>query len=174
MIASGASPATAVGRLRTLAIDLLVGHDVGADELIRAGLDALLAGVEAPSLPLLAGLTRQEEPDARPLFAQLVEELKLVPDLPAEPAARWWALVHWWAGLIVAGELGPGGGANLIWQHGWHQLGYPDTLIPMVGAAVAYDDWATSYAAWDVDRQRHGEAYTKDIIDEAHRLLERR
>lgn len=36
---------------------------VGSDQLIQAGLDALIAGVESPSLAMLAGLLRSEEPE---------------------------------------------------------------------------------------------------------------
>ncbi|MFD5429275.1 hypothetical protein ACFWI9_28040, partial [Streptomyces sp. NPDC127084] len=42
--------------LRWLAIERAAGHQVGSNRLIDAGLEALLAGVDSPSLPLLAGL----------------------------------------------------------------------------------------------------------------------
>ena len=70
-------------------INLLAGREFGSDKLIRLGLDALLAGIDAPSLPLLAGPTRAEEPEAQELFDLVMKELPLVPvDLPAERRAR--------------------------------------------------------------------------------------
>ncbi|MEU4929506.1 hypothetical protein AB0G54_23770 [Streptomyces yokosukanensis] len=51
------------------------GRHVGSDRLIQAGLDALIAGIESPSLATLAGLLRSEEPEAPALFDQVIEEL---------------------------------------------------------------------------------------------------
>ncbi|MFD5453626.1 hypothetical protein [Streptomyces olivaceus] len=62
------------------------GHSVGT--LVRAahpaGLDALIAGVESPSLATLAGLLRCEEPEAPALFDQVLEDLGLLFHPPAD------------------------------------------------------------------------------------------
>ncbi|MEU3464539.1 hypothetical protein ABZ721_31890 [Streptomyces sp. NPDC006733] len=54
----------AVQWLRTLAHERAFGRPLGSDRLLQAGLDALLADVESPSLALLAGLGRNEESEA--------------------------------------------------------------------------------------------------------------
>lgn len=53
------------------------GQRIGSDRLIQAGLDALVAGVDSPSLAMLAGLLRSEEPEAPELFDRVLEELGL-------------------------------------------------------------------------------------------------
>jgi hypothetical protein len=164
--------AEAIRQLRMLAVDLEIDRHVGADRLIRAGLDALLAGVEAPSLPLLAGLSRNEEPDARPLFHQVVDELGLAPDLPVDRTARRWALVRWWAQLVVDGALDPGEGGYLIWQEGWSPLGHPDALRPVVGEVVQLEDWASSGEVWDDARKAEGDRLAARIVHEARKLLD--
>ncbi|MFI8191929.1 hypothetical protein ACIF8T_24555 [Streptomyces sp. NPDC085946] len=52
------------------------------------GLHALAAGIEAPSLPLLAGLARGEYPQARELFDLVLEELGLLPPTLKDLAER--------------------------------------------------------------------------------------
>jgi hypothetical protein len=162
--------------LRTVAIGRLVGRHVGSDRLIQFGLDALLAGVEAPSLPLLAGLTRAEEPDAQELFDRVAAELELVPgDLPLLPIPRAWALVLWWAQLIVDGTLEVGTGGNYIYWHGWSVI--PDAesapLRPLISSIVQAEDISSSWAIWDADylsRTRDAEA---KVVEEARALIQR-
>ncbi|WP_203671957.1 MULTISPECIES: hypothetical protein [unclassified Streptomyces] len=68
----------AIRRLRMLAKERTfgcqMGRQVGSDRLIQAGLDALLANVDSPSIPLLAGLGKKEEPEAPELFDGGVDE----------------------------------------------------------------------------------------------------
>lgn len=52
----------ALKQLSHIARERAFGRHVGSDRLIQTGLDALLAGVESPSLAMLAGLLRSEEP----------------------------------------------------------------------------------------------------------------
>jgi hypothetical protein len=166
---------TAFATLRTVAISRIVGRHVGADRLIQLGLDALLAGVEAPSLPLLAGLTRAEEPDAQELFDHVAAELSLVPqDLPVLRLPRAWALVRWWAQLIVEGTLDARTGGDYIYWHGWSAI--PDAesvpLRPLISSIVQYEDAADSWAVWDTgyaQRVRDAEAM---VIEEARALIQ--
>ncbi|MEU8852696.1 hypothetical protein AB0C70_42240 [Streptomyces sp. NPDC048564] len=65
----------ALKQLSHIARERAFGRHVGSDRLIQAGLDALIAGVESPSLAMLAGLLRSEEPDAPQLFDQVLDEL---------------------------------------------------------------------------------------------------
>ncbi|WP_406292304.1 hypothetical protein [Embleya sp. NBC_00896] len=150
--------------LRGLAIERACGHQVGSDRLIAAGLDALLSGVESPSLPLLAGLGRKEEPDAPDLFAKVLEELDLVPDLPTDRDRALWAMARWWAGLIVDGKLDPVAGADLIWWRVAMELGYPEELQEFVNGAVNGEDWNES---WDIPLER----IKGEIVEAAHAFM---
>jgi hypothetical protein len=167
----------AMRQLRTLAVRQAVGLHVGSDQLIRAGLEALLVDIDSPSLRQLAGLIRAELPDAPALFQRVIEELDLAPtspELQGEPTAQRWQLVRWWAQLVVDGDLDPILGGTLIWQEGWSKLGYPDVLQPIVAAIVHYEDHATSYAVWSTTRETEALALSAQITDEARRLLDDR
>ncbi|MGW2963253.1 hypothetical protein ACWDGI_32990 [Streptomyces sp. NPDC001220] len=136
----------ALDRLRQLARAQAFGHHVGSDRLIQAGLDALLADVDAPSLALLAGLARREEHEARELFDHVVDELGLAFEVPADPIAARWALAYWLASQIVDGSLDPATGADRIWVEAASELGYPDRLQPIVECAVQLDDWNANWS----------------------------
>jgi hypothetical protein len=58
--------------LRVLAIRASLGEGVGTNWLIETALRARLDGVAAPSLPLLAALSRGEGGDADVLFVAVV------------------------------------------------------------------------------------------------------
>lgn len=107
--------------------------------LVQLGLDALMADIEAPSLPLLAGLARGEYPQARELFELVLEELGLLPLAPEDLANARWTAARWWAGQIVACQLDPVHGAMLIYQESAAELDYPDALQPVVDLAMALD-----------------------------------
>ncbi|MFC8596531.1 hypothetical protein [Streptomyces atroolivaceus] len=107
--------------------------------LVQLGLDALMADIEAPSLPLLAGLARGEHPQARELFDLVLEELGLLPLTSEDLAKARWIAAQWWADQIVAGQLDPIHGAKLIYQESAAELDYPDTLQPIVDLARALD-----------------------------------
>ncbi|MER6345044.1 hypothetical protein ACWC10_06295 [Streptomyces sp. NPDC001595] len=107
--------------------------------LVQLGLDALMADVEAPSLPLLAGLARGEYPQARELFELVLEELGLLPPAADDLAKARWTAARWWAGQIVAGRLEPEQGAKLIYRESAAELDYPDALQPIVALARALD-----------------------------------
>jgi hypothetical protein len=107
------------------------------DRLVRLGVDALLAGVEAPSLPGLAGLARNEYRDAPELFDQVLAELRLLPLLAGDIAKARWTAAIWWARQIVADELDPLRGARLIWLEAAAELDYPDAMQPIVELAGA-------------------------------------
>ncbi|GGX76566.1 hypothetical protein [Streptomyces fructofermentans] len=106
--------------------------------LVELGLDALMADVEAPSLPLLAGLARGEYTRARELFGHVVDELGLLPQGPEELAEARWTAARWWAAEIVAHQIDPVRGAVLIRDQA-AELGYPDVLRALVDLAWAVD-----------------------------------
>ncbi|WP_436528799.1 hypothetical protein [Actinoplanes sp. HUAS TT8] len=163
-----------VQELRRVAIERLVGRPTGSDTLIRIGLDALLSGVQAPSLPLLAGLTRAEEPEAPELFDRVVAELRLLPEnLPTDQEARTRALVLWWAGLIVDGTLPVHSGGHYIYWYGGQAL--PDELLrPLIGAIARYDDECETSTVGDTERPARLQAAEAEVVEKAKALLERR
>jgi hypothetical protein len=159
----------AVECLRMLALERLIGRRHHPEQLIEAGLTALVLDVEAESLPLLAGLSRAEHERADALFTRVLAELGLLQDLPAGPTGRpgeaaRWELVRWWLRLIVNGSLAPGAGGDLITYEGWAALARPQALRPLVDRTDAYDDWAALRRG---DREHLAEA----IVEEAGRLL---
>ncbi|MFG2331125.1 hypothetical protein ACGFMM_16045 [Streptomyces sp. NPDC048604] len=130
----------ALDRLRVLAVERLAYEFVGSDRLIRAALDALLVGVDSPSLARLAGLTRREEPEASGLFESVVDELALRDGLPTDQGdAAWWivrrALVQ-----IVDGTVDPVEGADRVWDLARPGHWFDRTVSPVVqGLITAYD-----------------------------------
>ena len=138
---------------------------VGADQLIDAVVRALVEGVESPSLPLLAGLSRQEEGEAHDLFRAVTSELDLAPPTPLDTQAERWNLIRWLCETIVDGTVEPEVGGRLIWYRGWNELNYPASLQPMVGWVSEWDDWSPS---WDVEREH----YRRLIVQEARKLLD--
>ncbi|GAB7028587.1 hypothetical protein AB0G35_34485 [Streptomyces sp. NPDC021749] len=107
--------------------------------LVQLGLDALMADIEAPSLPLLAGLARGEYPQARELFDLVLEELGLLPLTSEDLAKARWTAARWWAGQIVACQLDPVHGAKLIHEEAAAELDYPDALQPIADLARGLD-----------------------------------
>ncbi|MFB7247317.1 hypothetical protein CW362_30570 [Streptomyces populi] len=107
--------------------------------LVQLGLDALTTGVEAPSLPLPAGLARGEDSRARELFDLVLEESGLLPPSSEGLAEARWTAARWWAGQIVARRLDPVHGAKLIHEEAAAELGHPDALQPIVDLAGALD-----------------------------------
>ncbi|CAM5674276.1 hypothetical protein SAVIM338S_07122 [Streptomyces avidinii] len=142
------------------------GH-VGSDRLIQAGLDALTAGVESPSLAMLAGLLRTEEPEAPELFDRVLEELGVVFRAPADPRAAKWAMAHWVAGRIADGTLAPATGTHIIWADIAYDLGYPADLEPLVSCALGWDDCQES---WGVSV----EELNKEAVEAAKQFLVKR
>ncbi|WP_285543872.1 hypothetical protein [Streptomyces lavendulae] len=135
----------ALKQLSHIARERAFDRHVGSDRLIQAGLDALIAGVESPSLAMLAGLLRSEEPDAPALFDQVLEELGLLLHPPAGPRAAKLAMARWIAGQIADGTLDPSTGTYLIWADVASDLGYPEELEPLVHCALNLDGWEESW-----------------------------
>ncbi|WP_331723690.1 MULTISPECIES: hypothetical protein [unclassified Streptomyces] len=135
------TPDEALQQFRRIALGRALGRHVGSDRLIQLGLDALLAGVESPSLAMLAGLVRGEEPEAPGLFDQVLWELDLSVEVPDDPRAAQWALAYWAAEQIVDGTLDPTAGAWLIWYDVAYALGYPKALEPLGHCALLLDSW---------------------------------
>ncbi|MFD3622568.1 hypothetical protein ACFWWT_47065 [Streptomyces sp. NPDC058676] len=130
--------AVAISLIRMAAADLTMEPWQRPSDayLVQLGLDALMADIEAPSLPLLAGLARGEYPQARELFELVLEELGLLPLASGDLAKARWAAACWWAGQIVARQLDPVHGAKLIYQESAAELDYPAALQRIVDLAL--------------------------------------
>ncbi|MEU9125091.1 hypothetical protein AB0C96_35525 [Streptomyces sp. NPDC048506] len=137
----------ALKELGRIAHERAFGGYFASDTLIRVGLDALLAGVESESLAMLAGLGRNEELEAPDLFEQVLYELGLDVEVPADARAARWALAYWIAGQMVEGSLDPAVGAFRIWRDVALDFEYPDTLQPLVMCAHTLGAWDEN---WDV------------------------
>ncbi|MCR8575925.1 MULTISPECIES: hypothetical protein [unclassified Streptomyces] len=131
----------ALKELSRIAHERAFGGYFASDTLIQVGLDALLAGVESESLAMLAGLGRNEELEAPDLFEQVLYELGLGVEVPADARAARWALAYWLAGRMVDGSLDAAAGAFRIWRDVVWDLDYPDALQPLVVCAHNLDDW---------------------------------
>ncbi|WP_432012220.1 hypothetical protein [Streptomyces cucumeris] len=154
-------------QLRNIARERAFGGHVGSDRLIQAGLEALLAGVESPSLAMLAGLLRSEEPEASALFDQVLEELGLLFHPPDDPRAAKWAMAYWIAVQIADGSLNPAAGTYRIWADIAYDLGYPDELEPLVHCAHNLDGWEETWGvSW--------EELSREAIDAAKKFLNER
>ncbi|MEU0119796.1 hypothetical protein ABZ137_40615 [Streptomyces bobili] len=157
----------ALKQLSHIAHERAFGRHVGSDRLIQAGLDALIAEVESPSLAMLAGLLRSEEPEAPALFEQVLEELGLSFNPPADPRAAKWAMAYWIAGQIADGTLDPAAGTHLIWADVAYDLGYPEELQTLVSCALNLDEWEES---WGVSV----EELNREAVEAAKQFLSKR
>ncbi|MFD3452530.1 hypothetical protein ACFWVC_10125 [Streptomyces sp. NPDC058691] len=123
-------------------------------ELVEAGLDALLAGADSPSLRMLAGLGRNEAHMADELFDHVLEELGLLPLLPADVAAARREMARYWAGLIARGALPAADGVRLIRGAAAELESYGELadLVQWAEALdeVEYDRESSPYAQADV------------------------
>ncbi|MEV4556306.1 hypothetical protein AB0K51_04815 [Kitasatospora sp. NPDC049285] len=146
--------------LREIAHSWADGHRYDPRLLIRAAVEAVVAGVDAPSLPLLAGLFRGEEAQASELFGRVADEL----GFGFHPPEDFWdgrlALARWWAGEIADGWLDPVEGACLIVEQVAEQFGETAELAPMVAQVVALQDPLAPHAE-----------ITAAIVRAAHELL---
>ncbi|WP_406516195.1 hypothetical protein OH809_41235 [Streptomyces sp. NBC_00873] len=156
----------ALKQLSHIARERAFDRHVASDRLIRAGLDALIAGVESPSLAVLAGLLRSEEPEAPALFDQVMEELGLLFHPPADPRAAKWAMAYWVAGQIADGSLDPATGTYLIWADIAEDLGYPEELEPLVHCAHNLDGWEENWGVSIEELNREAVEAAKQFLSQ--------
>ena len=119
--------------------------------------DALVRGLDSPSLRELAGVRAADYQEARDPFQRVCRELGI--RIPTPDQARW-SLAYEWAEAIVTGELSPVVGARRIWWEAWEHLGRPNVLTPFV-----------TFASESEDDPDHQSEYEDDIRLEAVRLL---
>lgn len=157
----------ALKQLSHIARERAFGWHVGSDQLIQAGLGALIAGVESASLAMLAGLLRSEEPEAPALFDQVLEELGLGFRLPADPRDAKWAMAYWIAGQIADGSLDPAVGTHHIWADIAYDLDYPQELEPLVHCAHTLDGWEESWGVSVEELNREAVEAAKQFMSRA-------
>jgi hypothetical protein len=117
--------------------DRFLARQVASEHLPAWAAQALVEGLDSPTLRELAGLPRGEVREAQDLFRHALVELGAV--LPAESASPG-DLVLFWASRMVAGTVAPVNGANWIIRYG-EDLGWPERLTHMLGLASMWDDW---------------------------------
>lgn len=156
----------ALKQLSHIARERAFDRHVASDRLIRAGLDALIAGVESPSLAVLVSLLRSEEPEAPALFDQVMEELGLLFHPPADPRAAKWAMAYWVAGQIADGSLDPATGTYLIWADIAEDLGYPEELEPLVHCAHNLDGWEENWGVSIEELNREAVEAAKQFLSQ--------
>ena len=131
-----------------------------SEDLPGVATDALVRGLDSPSLRVLAGTRPGDVREKRDLFWLALSELAI--PQPSEIEARW-SLVTDWARDIIDDRLTPLSGARRIWWEGWEELGRPDELTVFVGLASKWED-----------DEAHRAEYEQDIRDAAAALLARR
>ena len=136
---------------------LLVLDKQPTEALPDVATDALLRGIDSPSLRALAGTPASDVRESRDLFWAAMNELHVDP--PTADEARW-SLVLSWARDIEAGRVSPAEGARRIWWDGWEELGRPDELTVFVGLASEWED-----------DENHRDAYERDIRRAASKLI---
>ncbi|GAA2585945.1 hypothetical protein GCM10010435_75110 [Winogradskya consettensis] len=167
---------TVLRRIRLTETAIVTGYGFRTDQLINSaqlielGLDALLAGVDTPSLAELAGLTRAEEPEATELFRRVADELGLAVSLPVTSEGRDRALLLLWAQLLLDGTLDTvDAAARLYWAIS--ALGHPESLSDLLTAVVRYEDRVSSFDIMDADRTRDLAELAGHLVAEARTLL---
>lgn len=128
------------------------------EELSDMATQALVEGLDSPSLAELAGLPRGDVREARDLFLAAMEEF----DVPApQPPGDRLALARFIAKEIVDGSIVPADGAWLIGWHCWEPDRSASLAIFMGLASMCEDD------------PEHLSEYEQKIRREAHELFGR-
>ncbi len=118
------------------ALRLAVGEQP-SEELPAIATEALVRGLDSPTLRQAAGVSPREVHDAEDLFRATVAELGF--DLPDEQGALW-RLVRYTAEQIVSGQQGAYDGAVWIWRHAYHRVDGEGDLRVCVGLASEWED----------------------------------
>jgi Cysteine-rich CPCC len=116
--------------------------DIRAEDLPDLATNALVRGLDGPTLRALAGENRDDAQSLRDLFALALEELNY-PLLDQDSAQ--WQLIRLTARAIVAGSVDPGDGANQIWRRSLHVAEEGDLRV-FVGLASQLEDHPSSAA----------------------------
>lgn len=152
-----AAPVNDVDPLEVAAWRMAVGR-LRSEELPDLATDALVRGLDSPSLRLLAGQPRDDVRDSADLFRAALDELGI--NAPDADGADW-NFARRLAGEIVAGRISPARGADDLWMMYRRVMDNGDLRI-FVGLASELQDHPE--AADELARQ---------IVAEAQALLDR-
>ena len=107
-----------------------------SEDLPEIATEALVRGLDSPTLRVLAGQSRDDVRDLADLFRDALDELGI--DLP-DPDSAQWRLARRIAGDIVTGRVSPARGANELWLAHERVRDNGDLRI-FVGLASMLDD----------------------------------
>lgn len=137
----------------------MVNGELRSEDLPQLATDALVRGLDTPSLRVLAGQDPADVRDSADLFRRALDELGV--SLPAHDEAAW-SLARMTAQGIVDGVVSPAVGANEIWGSAYHRVDDSGDLRIFVGLASMLDDHPEDSAAIE-----------KQIVMAAKELLQR-
>ncbi|WP_204010032.1 hypothetical protein [Virgisporangium aurantiacum] len=115
----------------------MVTGELRAEHLPELATDALVRGLDSPSLRILAGQNPADVRDSADLFMHALDELGFTVPAPDEAA---WSLARTTAQQIVDGVISPAAGANEIWRSAFHRVEDSGDLRIFVGLASTLDD----------------------------------
>ena len=132
---------------------------IHVDDLPIVAADVLEDDHDSPSLRQLAGLFGADSDEIRRLFHKSLDELSVPIPSPIEAGCSFARRI---ASDIVQGIVAPYDGARQIWTKIYIRFPQLIELRPFVGFASEYED-----------DEIHREDYSKLIIEESKRLLEK-
>ena len=134
-----------------------------SEALPRIAQEALEAGLDVPSLRILAGEKNPTMSDAAPLFEHALFELG-VPIPPQREAAIQIARCH--AEAIVSGILSPIEGARRIIGEAYRYCDELTELLGFVGLEDQHEEFSDEF-----HRQYYGEEYCKNVLTESEQAI---
>jgi hypothetical protein len=129
-----------------------------SEDLPEIATEALVRGLDSPTLRVLAGQSRDDVRDSAELFRVALDELGI--DLRDADSAQW-DLAERTAGDIVAGRIGPARGATELWL-AYRNVRDNGDLRIFVGLASMLDD-----------HPEDAEQIEADVVAAARELLAR-
>jgi hypothetical protein len=148
---------------------------IHSDDVVRIALEALEAGLDTPTLRILAGESGQAGlVELAPMFDKVLRELNVAIPPTEEEAAKQVTLYH--ARRIVAGEVTPWEGAHAIELEiyqpisGAHKLQW---LMPIMAQAFQHEEYQVySGSLYTIEHaQKVLKEIDADIIKAAHELI---
>jgi hypothetical protein len=132
--------------LRLAPCRFVVG-DLTSDDLVDVATQALVRGIDSPTLRELAGLYPQDRREAGELFRASMAELAV--RLPERDEALW-AIVRSTARAMLAGDCSPYVGSRRIWRLS-HDVVEEGDLRIFVGLASEWEDHPGARAELDAE-----------------------
>lgn len=141
----------------TQAADKYVFGTLLVEELPIIAVEALVAGIDSPSLRQLAGADSSCSEDIKKLFLKTLEELKIQLPSPEEAGL---SMARSIAVDVIQGKISPYEGAKQIWVKIYTPFPQLTQLRSFVGFASEYED-----------DEKHRDEYSRDIVEKCKRLV---